>query len=772
MEGLLQCMSQAVRRAAGASQPTSVTQSLNSTAPAQVQAGLRCVVLNCCNSLDLGRQIHAAGVPFVVCWETLAENRYGCRPFTSQPCNSSLHALSGIRRACVAFSRQFYTQLLHNGNISHAFTAGVNAMCLGNMSPGDPLASLSLQQAGMGRMVSSTSSTAATDSPSEGQLRSILMTLPGTPDASLGVPQRSCAGFGVPALFPASAISDTTQALLNKYKVRVVGALARSLQVPSSSLGFGGSFASSGRTSPALSQSSVATGEASAWPSMFSTSRHSDGTLAPGEAANEGAGDDVPPSRSKRPRTTSGSVSPSLLAGNWTDASDAESLSTCSSTVRSGTRAYYTTNHMTRVAQRQVRKAWEPSQAAKPVPFGRQAVLPPGGAAATFRGALPPPDSVTEREDTAWSQRTPPGCSTAACALAAPAEASDQNWWGSSQEGALYVAGGRGWWNAPSLDILRLTEFTGGSSRTASDQHDSATFPLAKASWACVGQGPQHSVGMAACACPQGLALLGGSPPDKDLPSRSAFVLSTGSLPADHSLQALPDLPAGVRHAGAAWSAPESQLTIVGGCLSRGATESLTAATTAVYQLLLSGSGQAAWVEGVPMPSAKYAFGCCEVASGSAVLVAGGIDASSSVCRTVSLLDTRCRRWEDLPSLNHARAYFSVAPDGRGRVYAVGGQGPESRALSSVEFLDMRMADKWYPAAPLPLTRRRVATAMVPGQEVLLALGGQRALMPNRRSVDVFSLDGDVWEAGGAPELPAGRGDCVAVWVPNSSSVL
>lgn len=76
---------------------------------------LKVVVLNACNTFELGYEIHRAGVPYVISWRTLVENA-----------------------ACSAFSAGFYHALAKGDSIGDCFAAGVLQMRAMRCTVGDP----------------------------------------------------------------------------------------------------------------------------------------------------------------------------------------------------------------------------------------------------------------------------------------------------------------------------------------------------------------------------------------------------------------------------------------------------------------------------------------------------------------------------------------------------------------------------------------------------------------------------------------------------------
>ena len=152
------------------------------------------------------------------------------------------------------------------------------------------------------------------------------------------------------------------------------------------------------------------------------------------------------------------------------------------------------------------------------------------------------------------------------------------------------------------------------------------------------------------------------------------------------------------------------------------------------------------------------------VAIGPRILAFGGFDADSAPTDFAAVLDTRTGRWTDLPPLPHARYAHTVTLH-EGRIYVLGGQGPEG-PVSEVDVFDP--VRRTWTTSDVPMPNPRDSHDTVSAPDGLLVVGGWLRDGPTDR-VDLYDPDTGEWTAGPSLPVPMSRaGVAVAegrVWV-------
>lgn len=104
--------------------------------------------------------------------------------------------------------------------------------------------------------------------------------------------------------------------------------------------------------------------------------------------------------------------------------------------------------------------------------------------------------------------------------------------------------------------------------------------------------------------------------------------------------------------------------------------------------------------------------------------------------------------WKTLPPLQTARSHPAVAVHG-GKIYVIGGGGPNFQSLDSVEIYDPREG-RWTLGAAMPTRRSGTATATI-GDKIYVIGGGYKK--PDGRfqflkTVEILDLANDTWSKG------------------------
>ncbi len=355
--------------------------------------------------------------------------------------------------------------------------------------------------------------------------------------------------------------------------------------------------------------------------------------------------------------------------------------------------------------------------------------------------------------------------------------------WPSNTDWHMYVFGGRGLMNRPVQKVVRLHVPTGPAEQLQSrpyclalptdesEELSKCTFrDTASAEWQDIATMYDSTVGIMATRCSRGIFVAGGSRPDVDKPVPIARILKTDSGAIGHTWTTLPEMPEGLRHAQAVYIPDMDHVQVLGGRTSRLDGSGL-GVTNKVRTIAMSNSA-CSWVESTPFPAARFAFGATYAVQLGATVVAGGIDRSGIVQANTWMWDPRMPDWDTKESLQllTPRAHFRMVYNGGYGMYAIGGETIAGEGIKSVEFLDLRRPEKWQEIKSMPSYRRRAGVAMAPGGSALFVMGGQRTWRPNRSSCDALFVDADVWAKDVVPNLPQVRGDCVAVWAPTTSS--
>ena len=162
----------------------------------------------------------------------------------------------------------------------------------------------------------------------------------------------------------------------------------------------------------------------------------------------------------------------------------------------------------------------------------------------------------------------------------------------------------------------------------------------------------------------------------------------------------------------------------------------------------------AQWSVGIPMGTARSAFGAAAV-GGTKVVAVGGVTQMGNVMATAEAFDLATQAWGAVASMARARAFHAVASAG-GLVYAMGGCGVGNglvEACTEVEAFDVAQ-NAWSPVANMTSARKAFAAASANGK--IYAMGG--ASPPNGygcKSVEVYDPSTKAWAA--APPMGTSR---------------
>ncbi len=214
-----------------------------------------------------------------------------------------------------------------------------------------------------------------------------------------------------------------------------------------------------------------------------------------------------------------------------------------------------------------------------------------------------------------------------------------------------------------------------------------------------------------------------------------------------------PDLPS-PRTDSVAILAPDNAILLVGGASPSGA--------TVVPRLP---NGAASWTTAPNLDITRIAPGAVRYSS-TGILVMGGRGGNESTDEVLRY-DYYGGDSQDGDKMSAVRQQLAFAADGLGRVYALGGLGNSSQALSSAERYNPSQ-DTWTGIAPLPGARSG-ATAVGVGAESLYVFGGAASGVV-QATVFRYTIASNSWET--LAPMPIGVRGAVAVLTQNRVYVI
>ncbi len=183
------------------------------------------------------------------------------------------------------------------------------------------------------------------------------------------------------------------------------------------------------------------------------------------------------------------------------------------------------------------------------------------------------------------------------------------------------------------------------------------------------------------------------------------------------------------------------------------------------------------WKEVAPMPTPRSLLAAATAAcpapdsNRSCIYAIGGRDINNATTDMVEAYDPATDTWSPVAPIPTPRdqmaAVTAPGPDGRDRIYAIGGQSAETNFSNTVEVYDPSL-DKWCACASMPTGRRGLAAATGPDGRIY-AIGGNSSVVFD--TVEALTpLPGNTWTPVAAMLTPRSELAAVTATGPDGRS--
>jgi len=161
------------------------------------------------------------------------------------------------------------------------------------------------------------------------------------------------------------------------------------------------------------------------------------------------------------------------------------------------------------------------------------------------------------------------------------------------------------------------------------------------------------------------------------------------------------------------------------------------------------------WSTRASMPTARGKLGVATTVANGMIYAAGGVDNSLNNTSTFEMYDPAKDTWATLASLPTRRDSLGLAAGPDGKLYAIGGRGPYTGAITALATVDAYdpTTNTWTTKASMPTARYGLAVVTAPNG-IIYAIGGSNGSSA-LNTVEAYDPATDTWTVEAA--MPTAR---------------